>query len=380
MKIILLLIAVVCSTVATRGQEYSVKINQPERYNITAHLTGIEDGTLFYIYDPVNQLALDSAVLDHGMLKFNGHFNILYPHILWLKTADWKLLSTLLIGNETVFIEGDKKDFPYYLHVTGSSAYDVFNILNKQTRDYWVERSKVVDTLMPLTQRADAESDSVHARIKVLAKRMQQSDVITDSLAFAFVKKYANSYAGVLSLSDLKGKLPRDTVKKYWARITPKYRATTWGDAIAVYLITGKTVMKGDHYADFSAKDSSGHVHHLSEIKGRYILLDFTATYCGPCIASLAELRTVANKYKDSLSVVTYWTDESRKVWMEGYRRDQQEWLSLWDGSKTRLQTLAKYSIYSNPQFFLIDPKGIVVSHWEGYGKDQFNSLADILK
>jgi peroxiredoxin len=149
----------------------------------------------------------------------------------------------------------------------------------------------------------------------------------------------------------------------------PLYKQSLFGQRIGNYLKVGDILNKGNNITDFEALDKDGNKHRLSEIKGKYILLDFSTTYCGPCIESLEDLKIISKKYAEQLGIVSFSGDGGKATWLKGISRDQPAWLSLWDGKGSYGETILKYGVTGYPTFFLIDPQGKIVSKWSGYGK-----------
>ena len=119
---------------------------------------------------------------------------------------------------------------------------------------------------------------------------------------------------------------------------------------------------------DATLYDIDGREHHLSEFSGRYILLDFWSTGCGPCVESIPEVEEIAAAYADRLSVVSLSIDP-KEVWIK-YVREKglagHQWNELVKGN-TGLQ--ARYNVSGIPHYVLIAPDGKVLTMWVGYGK-----------
>ncbi|HEY5327751.1 MAG TPA: TlpA disulfide reductase family protein [Mucilaginibacter sp.] len=149
-----------------------------------------------------------------------------------------------------------------------------------------------------------------------------------------------------------------------------RFKISHFGARIGNYLKVGNILKNGDQMADFEAMDKDGHKHHLSDTKGKYVLLDFSTTYCGPCIESLKDLKIISKKYADQIQIISFSGDGGKATWLKGINRDRPAWLTLWDGKGNYGETILKYGVTGYPSFFLIDPQGKIVSKWVGYGKD----------
>ncbi|MFT3700745.1 MAG: TlpA disulfide reductase family protein [Agriterribacter sp.] len=336
-------------------------------FTITVRLTGFSNGVKFYLEDPEIQARIDSAVYTNDAMHFKG---ILQepPGLLYLSVMDDKKYywCNVFIGNENVQITGDKADFPFYLKKTGSISQDGYQLLNDQTKWYDKRRDDLVKSvsglMMDSSSAAKTKWDSTWNIIKPL-------DEATDSIRLNFIKKHYNSYAGLNELFYLKNQFKKDTIKKMYNNLKTVYKNSRYGQRIYNYLKVGNILKTGDDFADFQGIDTSGNVHHIAAYKDKYILLDFTETYCGPCMYSVKELKEVDSLYKEKLHIISLCADKSRDIWLTGVKRDTPYWLTLWDGKGTAGEMPMKYGVTGYPTFFLIDPKGRIV--WKAVGYDE---------
>lgn len=145
-------------------------------------------------------------------------------------------------------------------------------------------------------------------------------------------------------------------------------KATEAGQIITGYMNLPETVNVGDEMADGDLYDLDGNVRHLSEFKGKYILLDFWSQGCGPCLQSLPELEEVTEQYKNQMVVVSI-SQDSEKSWKEFIAKKQlkgNQWNELLKGN-TGLG--AAYQVTGIPHYVMISPDGKVKQIWSGYGK-----------
>lgn len=134
-----------------------------------------------------------------------------------------------------------------------------------------------------------------------------------------------------------------------------------------VMLFPPQHVEVGKEMADTDLFDLQGNKHHLAELKGKYILIDFWSSGCGPCIMAIPEMDELASTYKDQLNIVSISTD-TKKVWEEASQKHKITW-NNWNDLKGNAGLYAQYDQGGIPNYTLISPEGIVLEQWTGYGE-----------
>ena len=119
--------------------------------------------------------------------------------------------------------------------------------------------------------------------------------------------------------------------------------------------------------ADGDLYDLEGNLHHLSELKGKYLLLDFWSSGCGPCIMAIPEMGELQQKYVDKLTIVSLSSD-TEKTWKAASARHKMIWKN-WSDKKQTGGLYAQYGVRGIPHYVLISPEGKMVDTWSGYGK-----------
>jgi peroxiredoxin len=125
------------------------------------------------------------------------------------------------------------------------------------------------------------------------------------------------------------------------------------------------TVRIGAQAPLFTAPDTSGHPVNLADYKGKYLLLDFWASWCSPCREENPTVVIAFNKYKNKkFDILSVSLDQPGKkdLWIKAIHQDHLTWqhvsdLKYWDNAVAKL-----YMIRSIPQNFLIDPTGKIIA------------------
>jgi thiol-disulfide isomerase/thioredoxin len=118
-----------------------------------------------------------------------------------------------------------------------------------------------------------------------------------------------------------------------------------------------------DSRLDFSLPDVNGSSFQLSSMKGKVFLLDFWASWCGPCRFSNKQLVKLYSKYKDKgFEIVSVSLDENEKAWKMAAKKDKIAWLQVNDDKGVQATSAAKWQVDAIPASFLVDKDGNVVA------------------
>lgn len=120
----------------------------------------------------------------------------------------------------------------------------------------------------------------------------------------------------------------------------------------------------------FECKDIKGKTFSLEKQKGKYVLIDFWGTWCGPCMAALPTMRAIYEKYGKHVQLVSISTDLDSRHSVKHelptlesvIKKHKMEWTNINGGDFINGDIIKKYMITSYPTSVLIDPDGIIVS------------------
>ena len=359
--ILTLIISISCK----RENQENKKANIDEdNYKISASLTGFPDGTKFYLKNLATDSNIDSASIKNGNFVLSGHLNN-PPEQLWLTANidDEFKYTNLLIGNDSIHITGDREDFPWDVQTSGSKIQSEYYKARGLTRKFDKERDSLVNYFMKL------ESEDQQKEGKRIWGRISEIDSITLNNRIKYIKNN-NTYISIIDLGYLRKKMDKDSIKSVFDNYSNEIQESKYGNVIRVYL-NSKTREIGDSIYDFKGINQANRTTSLSQNQdsSKYILIDFTSTYCGACIKAADELSKVHNSFKDSLNIVSFSGDSKKENWLKGIERDSISWQSIWDGKGRYSETAITYGVNAFPTFVLINPEGLIVDKWIGYSE-----------
>lgn len=152
-------------------------------------------------------------------------------------------------------------------------------------------------------------------------------------------------------------------------------------------LLDNKIIRINDIAPDFNVKDISGNMLSLESYKGKYLLIDFWADWCKPCIEKFPEVKSLIDEYgNQGLEVLFVSFDKTEDDWKKSVKKHN---ISKWDHTYIGLQNLKsketisyKYDIQPIPAYILINPKGEIIGRYAAASKENkdFGELVNKLK
>lgn len=161
--------------------------------------------------------------------------------------------------------------------------------------------------LLPKIRAKDSVAKQEFASIRQTVNSIHDEIILQKELLLML--DYPITDAGLEKLRDAAKSCQAEKLKdkalvvSVYSKLTDEQRQSRLGEEITSLLSISSTVQEGDKIADVELKDIKGNIHHLSDYKGKYIILDFWSQYCGPCLDAFPLLKEIAEKYKEKIVV-----------------------------------------------------------------------------
>lgn len=186
-------------------------------------------------------------------------------------------------------------------------------------------------------------------------------------LQIKFVQQHPKDTASIRALKDVVGYLPEDIAlyNKLFLKLSPSVRSTPAAMELEKTISNFMKVRIGAQAPDFTSTDTSGNAFSLQQLKGKYVLIDFWASWCGPCREENPMVVKAYEQFKDkNFTILSVSLDQPGKkdAWLKAIHDDHLNWYHVSDLKHWNSDIAKLYAVRSIPQNFLIDPKGKIIA------------------
>jgi peroxiredoxin len=321
-------------------------------YRINGTVTGLPDSTWLYLRTATPDKEIDSCLILDGKFSMSGRIAEKAVPV-YLHTAKYTNYVRFWLENTAINMTLKVGEFKKGL-ISGSATQDEDRRLDWLRNPY----NKAADSLY----RILAKTGESTLR-KTLLSRIRSFEDQGKEVEKDWVKKYPNSLVSVNVLNIYATTWGKETTQALYQKLTTEMKATRYGHEINDYLLLNKNLKVGDHYADFEQMNTIGKAVKLSQVKGKYILLDFWASWCGPCREENPKLVLTYARFKaKGFAILGVSMDESKSQWLEAVKKDQLSWENVSDLRGDKNKATLIYGINAIPNNFLIDKNGIIIA------------------
>lgn len=348
-------------------------------YTINGQLTGLNDGDTLYLSElsHVKELPFDTAVVQNGTFTFSGQFD--EPRGLLITAQKGSGATFLMVADgEQIVVKGSVETqgeegqawLDFKTDITGSPTTDLYHEKEKYREalndlfERNQERHKAVGELLGQARmtKNQAMIDSIMQTDAYKALEKDESDFFAQvqEKYQQTVKANADSWWGpFLMIANTQYFQPQDSA--LYNQLSETARQSYYGQKVAEEIFPQTNI--GKPVPDFTVRQGEKGEKPLTLVQAlegkKYLIIDFWASWCGPCRKSIPNLKEQYRLYKDKgLEILSISIDKDEKAWTKACNEEQLPWLSYRDVSGVD----AAYKVQFIPAMFIIDSEGRLVS------------------
>lgn len=257
------------------------------------------------------------------------------------------------------------------------------SVVNQQYQHYLASLKEATDEINKVNSKWQTLNEKEKEEFWYERReRLLRAENLQKELMLSYIKEHPESYFSLIALQNLnRQNVDVKTASPLFDNLAQNLQSSDLGKVLKERIDRAAKTEIGAMAPDFTQEDPDGNLISLSDFKGQYVMIDFWASWCGPCRQENPNLKKAYEKFKDrGFTVLGVSLDNpgKKQAWLDAIEKDDLPWKQVSDLKGWGNEAAQLYSVSGIPESFLVDPEGKIIAK-RLRGERLFEVLEEVL-